>query len=482
MPIAQSISNSAASIAPTHQLGMVRRIIFGGKLSDFKRMPRYILFATLGVFLIWAPLLGYLKTAPLTYSSTTSLIMPGTGASASMNLEGIGQASSYANSAFSSNSVSPTETYKRLLGADRIVDAAAQSLGLTRAELGLPRVRLVDQTSLIHIEMTGATPLQAQQRGDALLQAFFAELDALRADEVSTREGADQSALEDYRASVAQTRSQISALQSESGLLSVKQYDALLDRHLNQETAILAQRAELNMRRASIGALEVQLGVDATRAALTLKLFADAGYLALLDEVARREVDLAEANAMFGRRHPKVQDALDARDQAALTVAQLAQDAIGLDAAKISELDIAPEGARADLLSDLVRKQVEFTAAQEESAALEAQLSEGQAEIDQLARTAAQLQDLERNFSVAEAVFSSAIARSQSSKSDVYASYPLVQVLENPSLPEGPTSPNRMLVYLAGIAAMMMMLLGLFLGWIRSALLSRLMTKPNSSS
>lgn len=445
-------------------------------------MPRYIMFAAFGAFLIWVPLLGYLKTAPLAFSSTTTLIMPGTGAAASMNVEGIGQASSYANSAFSSNSVSPTETYKRLLGADRIVDAAAQSLGIDRSELSVPRVRLVDQTSLIHIEMTGGTPLEAQRRGDALLQAFFAELDALRADEVSTREGADQSALEDYRVSVAQTRSQISALQAGSGLLSVRQYDALLNRHLKLETVILAQRAKLNMRRASIGALEVQLGVDATRAALTLKLFADAGYLTLLDEVARRDVNLAEANSKFGRRHPKVQDALEARKQAKITATQLAQGAIGLDAAEILELDIAPEGARADLLSDLVRKQVELTAAQEESAALEAQLSEGETKIDQLAETAARLQDLERDFSVAEAVFSSAIARSQSSKSDVYASYPLVQVLENPSRPDRPSSPNRMLVYLTGVAATMMMLLGLFLGWIRSALLSRLMTKSRPVS
>jgi hypothetical protein len=47
-----------------------------------------------------------------------------------MNLNGIGQASSYANSAYSNNLVSLTETYKRLIGADRILDTAATSIGL----------------------------------------------------------------------------------------------------------------------------------------------------------------------------------------------------------------------------------------------------------------------------------------------------------------------------------------------------------------
>ncbi len=126
-----------------------------------------------------------------------------------MNLNGIGQASSYANSAFSSNSVSPTETYKRLIGADRILAAAAKSMNLDRAEFGKPRIKLVDQTSLIHLEMTGGSAEDAQARGDALLAAFFAELDALRLDEQTTREDSGLAAIADYRASVATTRADI---------------------------------------------------------------------------------------------------------------------------------------------------------------------------------------------------------------------------------------------------------------------------------
>ena len=84
------------------------------------------------------------------------------------------------------------------------------------------------------------------------------------------------------------------------------------------------------------------------------------------------------------------------------------------------------------------------------------------------------MQDLQRDFSVAEAVFATAIARTQSTKSDVYASYPLVQVLENPSLPDRPSSPNRKLAIAAGGAATLMMLMGLLMGWMRSAVIGRL--------
>lgn len=99
-----------------------------------------------------------------------------------------------------------------------------------------------------------------------------------------------------------------------------------------------------------------------------------------------------------------------------------------------------------------------------------------------MAPAAARLQDLQRDFTVAEAVFASAIARSQSTKSDVYASYPLVQVLENPSLPDRPSSPNRKLAIAAGGAATFMLLFGLALGWLRSALINRIVAKPKSTS
>jgi uncharacterized protein involved in exopolysaccharide biosynthesis len=107
---------------------------------------------------------------------------------------------------------------------------------------------------------------------------------------------------------------------------------------------------------------------------------------------------------------------------------------------------------------------------------------EGQKALDAFAPAAAEMKDLERDFSVAEAVFASAIARAQSSKLDVYASYPLVQVLENPSLPTKPSSPNRKLALMAGIAATLMLLFSLAMGWIRIVLISRLLTKPSSTT
>lgn len=455
---------------------LLRRAFMGGALGDLGRLPRYAAFAIMGGTLIWAPITGFVKTAPERYKSVASLILPGSGASASLNLSGIGQASSYANSAFASNAVSPTETYKRLLGADRILDAAASALDMPRADLGRPRVNLVDQTSLVHIEMVGSSPADAQARADAILAAFFAELDALRTDEVDTREDSGLKAIEDYRASVSATRSDIADLQADSGLLSMAQYEELVGRHLTLEGRIQDLAAVLSDKSAEVAQLQDGLGIDAAGAAITLKLFADGSYVRMLEEGAGFEASLAEAAARYGPRHPKVQEARQARDQARQAAVRLAVDLTGLDAAQVARLDLAPSGVRADLLSQLVAKDAERAGLAQEVSALRDQLAAAARDLDGKRAAAAALQDLERDFAVAEAIFASAIARAQSGKSDFYASYPLVQVLENPSLPERPSSPNKKLALAAGGAATFMMLIGLLIGWTRQALIGRLLS------
>ncbi|MBD3624763.1 MAG: hypothetical protein HUJ24_05165, partial [Rhodobacteraceae bacterium] len=82
-----------------------------------------------------------------------------------------------------------------------------------------------------------------------------------------------------------------------------------------------------------------------------------------------------------------------------------------------------------------------------------------------------------RDCAVAGAVFASAMARSQTSQVELFASYPLVQVLENPSLPEQPSSPKRKLAVAAGLAATLFLLMGLTLGWIRQPVIDRLLAK-----
>lgn len=451
------------------------RLLRGGRPNDAGRLPRYLGLAAIGAVCIWTPIGTYLSTAPLRFTSGLSLILPGAGASASVNLDRIGQASSYASSPYAHTSVSPTETYKRLLVADRILGSAAQAVGMETRDFGQPRIELVDQTGLIHVSIVGNSPEDAQARGDALLAAFFTEIEALRTDELDRRELGAGEAIESYRQSVLATREEISELQKATGLISADQFDALvaetdaLARHAEDLAAALGEKSE------AVAALAGTLATTPDMAAAALKLHADTPFTALMDETADQVTILSRKAARFGANHPEVMAArashLGAQDAAMLR----AEYITGLERATLSKLDISHVGSRAGLLSDLVSLEAERAGLSNEYEGAVARLEKARARQLALIEPAARLEDLQRDFAVAEAVFASAIARTQTNKADLFASYPLVQILEDPSLPFTPSSPRRKLAIAAGIVATIFMLTGLALGWMRRSLVDRLL-------
>ena len=113
-----------------------------------------------------------------------------------------------------------------------------------------------------------------------------------------------------------------------------------------------------------------------------------------------------------------------------------------------------------------------------EHRALAARVAEAEARVAGLTDAAAELEGLKRDHAVAEAVFASALARADTSRTDLFVSYPLVQVLEDPSLPDYPSSPRRKLAVAAGGAASLCLLIGLGMGWLRRPLIDRLLARP----
>lgn len=454
------------------------RLLIGGRLNDVQRLPRYVGVTLMGAAMIWSPILGYLSTAPARYTSDAVLILPGSGASASVTLDSIGQASSHASSPFANSSVSPTVTYKRLIGADRIIVRAAEAVGTDRRDFGAPRVELIDQTGMIRLSLTAGSPEAAQERGAALIAAFFAELDVLRADELGTRETSGEGPIGDYRASVAATRAEMEALQRKTGLISPNQYQQIVEETDALRRRVLDLRSVQDEAEQRVATLTATLGLTPRLAAATIKLHADSEFAALAEQMALQSADLAVAAQQYGPAHP-VRVGLAANYTATLDEAhKRARFITGLTGPEIETLDLAPIGGRSALLSNLVEADVARAGTAAELATLEAQLAADDAKVAALMEPAARLEDLQRNFQVAEAVFASAMARSQTTKSDVYASYPLVQVLEDPSLPDAPSSPRKKLALAAGVAATLMLLMGLALGWMRRPLISKLLAKP----
>ena len=106
---------------------------------------------------------------------------------------------------------------------------------------------------------------------------------------------------------------------------------------------------------------------------------------------------------------------------------------------------------------------------------LDDQIAAQQERVVKLSKDASHLDDLRRDVQVAEAVFSSALARIGTNKSDIFASYPMVQTLEAPAEPVRPSSPQPLLAIGGAVFATLTLVFSLVLTWIRTALLRRLL-------
>lgn len=443
----------------------------------FWRCSRYLTFFLMWCIGIWMPIFTYLVNTPPKYTSDMALILPGSGASATINLESIGQASSYASSAFASGSISPTQTYKRLITATRIRMAAAIALDLPIADLPPPSIDLVDQTGLIRVQVKGPSASEAQLRAEAILEAFQTELTLLRNDELQMREQSAVSAIEEYRRAVAATRVDIDRLQQETGFLSKDQFSAQV--RDNDALQVLTENAQARLleKVAFVASLETTLGLPAQKAALVLNLYSDNRYLTFAADASEKSTVLAEMKSQYGSRHPRVLEAQAHYDLAQHTLVSIAVARTGLSRAEVVGLEMSQRGDRTALLADLVRSEAERQGADAEYRTLYERCMKEREKLEVIAPMAARLEDLQRDFRVSEAVFTSAIARGQSTKVDVYASYPLVQVLEAPSLPLNPSSPRRMLTIAAGVAATFCVLIALSLGWARFSMINWLIAR-----
>lgn len=368
--------------------------------------------------------------------------------------------------------VSPTATYKRLLGARRVLKSAAGALGLTLRDFGEPDVRLVDETSLILVEMDGPDPATAQERAAALLQSFMGELDLLRRDEVQRRGDGVQGPVSEYEKGVAAARARIAALQASSGLISTAQYDALVASVETVEAQLREREAELRRAVGEAAALRNALGVAPAAAALTLKLHADTEFQVLAEQMSKYAGELAAARGAYGENHPELVAAGDAYEGARSRIRVRAREVTGIGEADLDRnIDMSVSGERAALLSRLVKTATEADGLKQQAAALRASVAAQRAETMRLVGPAAALDDLNRDYRVAEAVFASALARTDTTKTDVYSSYPLAQVLEDATLPEKPSAPHATIALAGGVAAVLRLLVAHALVWIRRPLI-----------
>ncbi|MCF2950422.1 hypothetical protein L0668_20095 [Paraglaciecola aquimarina] len=411
----------------------------------------YLVFALCGYMFIGVIVTLYLNKAPV-YKSELELVLPGTGASSSVSIDNVGQVVSQTSAPFSVGGFNPRVNYKEMLLSRGVINLAREKTSLSLMAFGQPKIALTEQTSILAVSITGSSAAQSQAKAWALYQSLQQELDRLRADEVNSRDLSIQGVLADYRVRLNEARANILAFQEGSFLVSQEQFTLLVaSLQTIKEKQLYLQAQETNLRDYSFG-LSKKLGVSADLAGKAFILQSDVEFRGLLKELDVSTSQLSEFQSRWGEGHPKVAAEQQRYNAARKALLQRSSDIAGPHAANtFSSLDLEMNPKRAQMFADLIDASARREGVEAELVDLERSELQLSDQLKIYARESAVLDRLQREFDLAEAVFTSAAARLEAGKADVFASYPVVQLLTEPSLPTDIHSPIPQLGFAAAL-------------------------------
>ncbi|WP_394200888.1 GumC family protein [Shewanella waksmanii] len=469
---------ATASQSPKQLRWLMRAFVDGTNLAPAERRKLYIKTGACALLLIWLVVLLTVTASPKRYESKWTLILPGVGAGATVSLDSIGQANSSSNSPYQSSAIDPRQNYKALSTSDNVLALAAKSLQIKTSELGKPKLKLPTQTGIMHFSIKSATAQGAQDKAWALYHSLQALLNSLREDESRQRENGIKMGIEGFASKVNASQKEILAFQSEIGLVSLDQFKelALTIERLRHNRVNLVSKLE--GLKASQRSIQAQLSLSPQQAADILTLKNDQLYQQLLVVYTNATSTLAEISGRYGAKHPQVLTQKQQQNTIMKAMTKRSQSLLGYaDNSLMLKLSADDIDMRAELMSRLLSTTTELHGLTEEINTLDSQINQWYDRLTHSHDDAAKLEDLHRQHQVATAVFTSALAKMDVGKSDIYSAYPMVQLLSAPSLAEKPSKMATILAIIGGLLSSFMLITGLGIAWIRKPILRKIVMK-----
>jgi uncharacterized protein involved in exopolysaccharide biosynthesis len=449
------------------------------KLSKQSLWWRFIKYSIVGILAnsgLWAIAIVYLKSTPSTYTSEAIFNVAGSGPGVSVNLPDIGQASTSGASAFGSASSDPRENYKIIASSTTTIEAAAKSLKIPEKQFGEPRIKLINNTTLLSIAINGQDPEKTQQKLQALYQALNARLHSLRQSERAERDLSNQKALSNAQKRLTEAQRRLSEYKAESGLNSSAQLKELISNIellRKQRSEIYAQQQQLGSR---LKQLSVNLQLSPQEAADALVLQTDQQFQKSFSEYTTATTNL---KALLSDRGPNYPDVVAARQQQEAALAMLLERGKVLLGKPVEQLTLerlnldnsnGSGGERAELFQQLVTLESDYQGLIAQVTTLTQQIQKLETRLQTLSQKETVFDELLRQLQIAEAVFASTLAKVDLGKGDPFGSFPLIQIVEEPTLPEEPTAPKPKLVLAGAVLGSLLVTISLTLVWWRDPL------------
>lgn len=449
---------------------------YSGKLDkSVANRGRWSLYLLLGLatnVAFWASALFYLKITPPTYTSSSAVNLPGAASNANVNLPGIGQASYENSSPYAiGSSQDPRENYKFIAESEPVLKAAAARLKMSSGEFGKPQIKVLVNTSVMTVVFQGASPEEAQNKSLAFYKALETRLNELRTQEAIRRDVGFQQGLNSSQKKLQIAQNRLSNYKAHSGLSSdnqIKDLTTNIEQLRRQRAEILAQQQQASTR---LKELSTNLKLSAGQATDAFVLQTDQIFQQNFKNYSDASAALVVLESKFLPNHPTVIAERAKRDAAQEALLARSQSLLGqpVSLASLKQLNLNgtnSSAARETLFQQLVTVQADQKGLTAQAQTIDQQITELENRLKKLVQQESKLDALKRDMQVAEAVFSTTLTRLDIGKSNAFGSYPLIQIVAEPSLPDSPTEPKKSYVYLGAGLGSLFSTTGVVLLWL----------------
>ena len=427
-----------------------------------------IKFIVLGLLVVVVTLLGiYLAFETPNYKTSWIMLLPGTERASTIDLDNIGEARSNGGNAYGSVSISPKNTYREIALSDAVINNAARQYGVAANAFSKPRITLIDQTPAIKFTLVGESKEELAFRANLYNDTFHATLDELRSNEIERNFEGIEINLEEAKRRLSQARQDIVEYQIKSSFVSDDQFKRVTNDTEQLRVEHTKTDVELASLNATLSSSLRQLGISSGQAQAFLTLQVNPTVAAILKTLSQKLAELASISSSYALENP-VRRTLDS-EITSLTaqVRKLLQGVPNLE-----QIDNPHLYGLLSISNVESVKHVNTLLAKQSGL-----IAQGQALVESRERYlvrvkshtqgAATLADLQRVHQIAEAIFSSALAKLDISRLDIYATYPLTQLLTQPGATIERDRLQTKLIIVASILIYGILILALTLAQVR---------------
>ncbi len=448
-------------------------------LSDSAVQGRRLRYLALGIvanMAVWGVALYLLKNSPHVYTSQWSVVLLGgsgkTAPSAPTNPTPSSDSSQGADVKASYEVIATTETVNK---------AAAAKLGMTTDQFGKAQVVSVSGAPLLTFSITGATREEAQKKAYALQEAFQERLNQLRVQQAEEQESGFESSLGVARKRLETAQFRLSDYKVKAGLASKDQIDQLASnieslRRLRAE--LVAQQQDVSIRSQR---LATDLNISSQLASEAFVLRADPLFQQYIQEYSQATALLTNLGTKFGPNHPAILRETARQATAERALQDRGQLLLGraVDATTIGRLALnsgnqPTSTARETLFQTIVTNETERLGLAARVQELDRQIYLLEQRLSILAQRSSTLDALNRDMQIAEAVFSSRLSGLTADTASLYGTYPALQVVAEPTLPDTGIIPRQRPLFIAAAITSSLITAGIIALYLRK----RLSMKP----